>query len=134
MKPFVQPHVEALAQHSDAVSASTMLMRLSGALALVIFLILAIAWLARRSGRGASLIKGNSALLVRHSLSLGQRERIAIVEAGDRWFLLGVTPGSVTLLSELDKSTEANATSALSKGLFQQALLSTLRKKERGEP
>lgn len=133
MKSLVQPHVETLAQHSDAVSASSMLIRLSGALALVILLILAIAWLARRSGRGSSLIKGNSALLVRHSLSLGQRERIAIVEAGDRWFLLGVTPGSVTLLSELDKRSEAHATSAVPPGLFQQALLSTLRKKERGE-
>lgn len=133
MKPFAQPHVETLVRHSDAVSASSMLIRLSGALALVILIILAIAWLARRSGWGQALKKGSPALRVRHSLSLGQRERIAIVEAGNRWFLLGITPEAVTLLSEIDKDPEDHSASPPPVNLFQQALLNATRKKGKGQ-
>ncbi|MEZ3500098.1 flagellar biosynthetic protein FliO [Pantoea sp. KPR_PJ] len=132
MKSYVKPHVVAMLQHGEGVSASTQLIRLSGALALVLLFICGLAWMARRSGWGTQA-RGNPQLHVRHSLSLGQRERVAIVEAGNRWFLLGITPTSITLLSEIDKSADEQEGPALSAGLFQQVLLSAMRNKENKE-
>lgn len=35
-------------------------------------------------------------------LAVGTRERIAVVEAGGRWLVVGITAQAVTLLTELD--------------------------------
>ncbi len=40
-------------------------------------------------------------------LSLGPRERIAVVEAGGKWLVLGITPQSVNLLTAIDDPAQA---------------------------
>jgi flagellar protein FliO/FliZ len=70
-------------------------------LALVLALIGGAAWLLRRLGRG---VAGAGSLLrtVAHA-SLGTRERVVVVEIGDVWLVLGVTPQSVTSLHSLPR-------------------------------
>jgi flagellar protein FliO/FliZ len=68
-------------------------------LALVVGLVFACAWLARRLGlqgpaRG-TLVKTVG------SASLGGKERVAVVEIGDTWLVLGAAPGNVRLLHTL---------------------------------
>jgi len=65
-------------------------------LALVIGVVFGCAWLARRLG----LHGGTSNALVKTvgGATLGGKERVAVVEIGDTWLVLGAAPGNVRLL------------------------------------
>ncbi|MGF6442695.1 flagellar biosynthetic protein FliO [Paraburkholderia youngii] len=65
-------------------------------LAVVIGLVFGCAWLARRFG----LQPGQPGGLVKTvgGASLGGKERVAVVEIGDTWLVLGAAPGNVRLL------------------------------------
>lgn len=65
-------------------------------LVVVIGLVFACAWLARRFG----LQPGSRSGLVKTigGASLGGKERVAVVEIGDTWLVLGAAPGNVRLL------------------------------------
>ncbi|CAD6539737.1 flagellar biosynthetic protein FliO [Paraburkholderia metrosideri] len=65
-------------------------------LLVVIALVFGCAWLARRFG----LQPGNRGGLVKTigGASLGGKERVAVVEIGDTWLVLGAAPGNVRLL------------------------------------
>lgn len=65
-------------------------------LAVVVALVFACAWLARRLGLQPSGRGG----LVRTvgGVSLGGKERVTVVEIGDTWLVLGAAPGNVRLL------------------------------------
>jgi len=76
------------------------------ALVLVLGLLGTALWVLRRAGfapRG-----GSSQLRLVTQLALGPRERVVIVEAGERWWLLGVGASGVTRLGSLPKG-EADA-------------------------
>ena len=68
-------------------------------LAVVIGLVFACAWLARRFGLQPSA-RGNVVRTV-GGVSLGGKERVAVVEIGDTWLVLGAAPGNVRLLHTL---------------------------------
>ncbi len=73
------------------------------ALTVVIALILALAWLARRMpvlGGGAG---SNPALRIVGSLALGPRERVVVVAVGDTQLLLGVGAGGTRTLHTLSE-------------------------------
>nr|WP_258002381.1 flagellar biosynthetic protein FliO [Burkholderia sp. WAC0059] len=65
-------------------------------LAIVLGLVFGCAWLARRLGLQPAQRGG----LVRTigGASLGGKERVAVVEVGDTWLVLGAAPGNVRLL------------------------------------
>lgn len=111
-------------------SAGSMLLNLSGALLLVVIAIIVTALVLRRSRWGGSLLKGKNMLTVRYRHALGQREQVVIVEVAQRCLLLGVTPGGITLLTEIDKNQcDAEKVSMESTGNFQQMLLRQMIKK-----
>lgn len=76
-------------------------------LALVIAVVFACGWLARRLG----LQHGPKNALVKTvgGASLGGKERVAVVEIGDTWLVLGAAPGSVRLLHTLPAGELPNA-------------------------
>nr|WP_240324506.1 flagellar biosynthetic protein FliO [Trinickia diaoshuihuensis] len=78
-----------------SVGVGAVLQTLVG-LAVVVALVFACAWLARRLG----LQPSGRGQLVRTvgGVSLGGKERVAVVEIGDTWLVLGAAPGSVRLL------------------------------------
>ncbi|MFZ0468574.1 MAG: flagellar biosynthetic protein FliO, partial [Thiogranum sp.] len=67
----------------------------------VLGLILAIAWLLKRSGRFQMAAGGG--LRVLGGLSMGSRERVVLIQAGETQLLLGVAPGRVQTLHVLDR-------------------------------
>jgi len=70
-------------------------------LAAVIGLVLALAWVARRLGVANQT---QSPLLRRiAALSVGTRERVMILEAGEQWLVLGVTAQSIQTLHVMPK-------------------------------
>jgi len=87
---------------SAAASSAGSLVQATLGLALVLGLILAIAWIAKRIAPGA-LRGGSLPVTIVASQSLGQRERVVVVEIADQWLVLGVAPGRVSALSSLPK-------------------------------
>lgn len=74
-------------------------------LGLVLGLILVAGWFMKRFQLGpsaAGLVK------VIAGAAVGQRERVVIVEIGDKWMVLGVSPGSVNALATLPKGDSAS--------------------------
>lgn len=82
--------------------SGSLLVNLGSALSLVLLLILAGAWLARRCGFGTRRLPGQASLKVAASCTLGPRERVVVVEVEQRWLVLGVTAQQITHLSTLD--------------------------------
>ncbi len=71
------------------------------ALAAVLALIPVAVWLLKRFGAGTSApVNG---LQVVSQLPLGTGQRVVVLQAGDRWLLLGVTAGSITRLGSLPR-------------------------------
>ncbi|QPK62134.1 flagellar biosynthetic protein FliO [Methylomonas sp. LL1] len=70
------------------------------ALGLVLAIFGLLIWLLRKTG-GLSFA-GKSQLAVISGLSLGMREKLVLVRVGEKQLLLGVTPGRVDKLLELE--------------------------------
>ncbi|WP_175956566.1 flagellar biosynthetic protein FliO [Burkholderia sp. BCC0405] len=80
-------------------------------LAVVIGLVFACAWLARRFGFQHA--RHGGPLKIVSSVAVGAKESATIVEIGDTWLVLGVAPGNVRLLHTLPAgSAAATATAA----------------------
>ena len=77
-------------------------------LLLVLAAILLVAWLFKRMNVAQ---KGNGNLLkVLGGVSIGQRERVVLVEVEDTWLVVGVGPGQIRTLHTLPKSTSSAVT------------------------
>ncbi|ALO46331.1 flagellar biosynthetic protein FliO [Pseudohongiella spirulinae] len=68
-------------------------------LGVIVGLILALAWAARRFSAFKPMTGHN--MKVVGALPVGSRERVVIVQVGERQMLLGVAPGSVNYLGDL---------------------------------
>ncbi len=84
----------------DPMSGASLLQMFAGLLA-VLALVFLMAWVMRRFGRGA--LAGGSGLRVLGALSVGARERVILIQAGETQLLVGVAPGRVQSLLTLDK-------------------------------
>ena len=78
-------------------------------LALVIGIVFACAWLARKFGLQGT--PRNALVKTIGGASLGGKERVAVVEIGDTWLVLGAAPGNVRLLHTLPAGTLPDAAS-----------------------
>ncbi|OXL37742.1 flagellar biosynthetic protein FliO [Enterobacter mori] len=88
------------------------LMTVTGALALVVLLLVVLAWAARRSGlvRRMNDAQGNITLVA--TQSLGPRERLVLVDVGEQRLVLGVTASQVTCLATQARPENAPQASA----------------------
>lgn len=91
----------SVTQPTVTASPASPLIEVSGALLGIILLILVAAWLAKRFGLGGVKAATTRDLKVSASASLGQRERVLIVDVEDARLVLGVTANQVTLLHKL---------------------------------
>jgi flagellar biosynthetic protein FliO len=77
------------------------------ALVLVLALLAALAWLAKRYG--PKIAGGGGNLRMVGSLNIGGRERIMVVEVGDQWIVVGASPGRINALATMPKQEAASA-------------------------
>jgi len=84
---------------SDPISTSS-IFQLILMLLLVVGLILFAAWFFRRMGQ----FGGANSQVIRYlgGISVGQRERVVLIEVGETQLLIGVAPGRVEKLHTLD--------------------------------
>jgi flagellar protein FliO/FliZ len=106
-----------VAQAAEPGSPGSMLQVVPG-LALVLGLIAACAWVAKRIG--PARIGGNPAIKFVSSQSLGGRDRVVIVEVNQQWLVLGVSPGRVNTLSQMNKPEAAQTTESVDSAASQQ--------------
>ncbi|WP_442798634.1 flagellar biosynthetic protein FliO [Pantoea vagans] len=92
--------LQPAAPHTQPISTGSMLTQVSSVLAVIILLILACAWLARRAGFAPKKVSGQE-LKLTASVSVGQRERVVIVDTADARLVLGVTAQQITHLHTL---------------------------------
>ncbi len=95
--PFLFSPVPAMAAAAPELDLITTM----GSLVFVIGIILLLAWVLKRmrlptmgNQKGLSIIR---------QISVGTKERIAIVKVGEEQFLVGITSQSINLISHLDK-------------------------------
>jgi flagellar protein FliO/FliZ len=103
--PTVPSHAVEMA---PAVGASGLLQAGFGML-VVLGLIFGCAWLARRFGL-QRFGGGGQVVKVVSSASVGQRERVVVVEVAGTWLVLGVTANQVNTLHSLPAQAVASAT------------------------
>ena len=109
-----------------AVSTGSLL-QITLNLLLVLIAIIAVAWLLRRmnlAGQGAG-----TSLKVIGSVAIGQRERVALIEIGDTWLVVGVGPGQIRTLHTLSKIENLESTTYTPPDNKFAQLLSTLIKR-----
>ncbi len=94
---------------------------------LILILILVAAWLFRRFGQLQSIPHNELKMLA--SLSTGQRERIVLLQVGEKQLLVGVTQGSIRTLYELDKPIQTQKIAAEG-GSFMERLSAAVKKQE----
>ncbi|MDY7575009.1 flagellar biosynthetic protein FliO [Actimicrobium sp. CCI2.3] len=70
-------------------------------LMVVLGLLIAVAWSMKKMGAGKHAAAG--ALKIVGGVSVGNRERILVVEVADQWIVVGVTPTSISALSTMPK-------------------------------
>lgn len=84
----------------DTVNTGSILQMFFG-LAVVVALILSVAWFMRRMGQFQG--HANSKMKVIAGLSVGQRERVLLIEVGDTQLLVGTAPGTIRTLHVFDE-------------------------------
>jgi flagellar protein FliO/FliZ len=103
----VAPQVAGL----EVVSSGYLLQLMSGLLFIVV-LIFALAWMMKKMRLTQSAHHG--LIQIVSSISVGQRDRIALIQVGDEQILVGITPGRIEKLYtlknalKLDQKTSAN--------------------------
>ncbi|WP_051974787.1 flagellar biosynthetic protein FliO [Cupriavidus necator] len=88
---------------APAVSGVASLAQAGLGLFAVVALILGMAWVARRTGLVRQATGG--VMKVVGSTMLGARQRLVLVEVGDTWLVLGVSPGEIRPLHNMPAGT-----------------------------
>lgn len=86
--------------NSPKIGSGAHLLNVTLGLALIVGLILGISWFVKRFSQGA--FAGNSHLKIIATMPLGTRERIALIDAGGKQLLIGVTPTNINTLHVFD--------------------------------
>lgn len=100
---FSQP---VWAETSNHISAAPTLAKMFFGLLAVLAVMMLIAWLLKRAmpnGLGQSAV----AKIV-GGVSVGSRERVVVVEVGGRWIVVGVAPGQVTSLANIEQGAKVD--------------------------
>ena len=93
----------AIAADSAIVSPTSGLLRMLLGLLVVLALMAVLAWLLKRVLPGAG--GQQSVVRIIGGVSVGSRERVVVVEVADRWLVVGVAPGQINAIANLDIGT-----------------------------
>lgn len=99
--------VSAIAADGMGSPASSGALQAIVGLVAVLALMGALSWLVKKIGLARGM--GNSPVKIIGGVSVGGRERVIVVEAGDQWIVLGVAPGRVNALTTMPRRDDLSA-------------------------
>ncbi|HHA2228813.1 TPA: flagellar biosynthetic protein FliO [Enterobacter ludwigii] len=98
---------------TDSLPATgSVLMTVTGALALIVLLMIVLAWAVRRSGLSRRLNAAQGTITLVATQSLGPRERLVVVDVGEQRLVLGVTASQIACLTTQPRPENAPQTTA----------------------
>lgn len=124
-------HLTAAASAGEQAATDSILLTMTGALALIIFVIVALAWLARRSGLAHRLNDGRETITLVASKSLGNRERVMVLDIQNQRLVLGVTATQITRLAAFEQPPQEQGKNPVSQGMDFPGLFKTVCKNYR---
>ncbi len=107
LKTTASAPLESLAGQGPAVVGSAgmdigqQLVQVLGSLGVVLALVLALAWLAKRLSRSRTIQTRGLRLV--GGISLGAKERLVLIQVGEQQLLVGVAPGCIQTLHVLEQ-------------------------------
>ena len=118
---------QTLAAENSAITPGIGFLQIAGALLFVLFLMFIAAWLLKRFGPVAA---GNKIVVkVVGGVSIGNRERVLVVEIDDQWLILGVTPNNINHLGSMPKKDMPQHSDPATGGMFQEWMKRTVEKR-----
>ena len=121
---------------ADQPNVAVDLFKVLGGLIVVLALMAGSAWLLKRFGLAKTA--GNSTIKIVGGVSVGNRERVLVLEVADQWIVVGVAPGRVSSLATLPRQEQetiatntnaANATNGPAANNFAAWLKQTMEKR-----
>jgi flagellar protein FliO/FliZ len=100
----------------DPVSSSY-LIKLTVGLLIVLAVVFFLAWAVKKMQLVQS--SNNGIIKIVSAISVGQRERIALIQVGEEQLLIGLTPGRIDKLHTMQKAVEAGDQSIAANASFQ---------------
>jgi flagellar protein FliO/FliZ len=89
------------AQPASAPSSAASLLQVIFGLVVVLGLLAAALWALKRFG--GMRIAGGAPLKIIGGVSVGNREKVLVLEVGEQWLVVGVAPGRVSMLTTLPR-------------------------------
>ena len=99
-----------VAQAADQPSMALDLFKVLFGLVVVLGAMAAVLWLLKRAGVGRAQAGG--VVKVVGGVSVGNRERVLVLEIADQWVVVGVAPGRVSALANLPRQEQPAPTEA----------------------
>ena len=99
--PVAIPPMPPMPTTSTASSATSNLLQVSLSLTLVLALLFFASWAFKRFGAGT--LHANLPVRVIGAISIGNNQRIMVLEAGESWIVLGVTPQQISTITTLPR-------------------------------
>jgi flagellar protein FliO/FliZ len=108
--PATAAQAQAATVTSAPSSAGSLLQVIFG-LIVVLGLLAGALWVLKRVGGGR--LAGGSVVKIVGGVSVGNRERVMVVEVADQWIVIGVAPGQVSKLADMPRQEQQQGAAAL---------------------
>ncbi|HHE6467573.1 TPA: flagellar biosynthetic protein FliO [Providencia rettgeri] len=120
--PFLSTTVSSSQPNAPAIDHNDSLTQISGTLGGIILLILAGAWLVKKLGFAPKKMGNEQIIKVKSRCSLGNKERIVVVEVNNECLVLGVTTQNISLLHQYSSEPESTTVLPVEPLTFQSLL------------
>jgi flagellar protein FliO/FliZ len=101
----------AAATVTSAPSSAGSLLQVIFGLIVVLGLLAGALWVLKRVGGGR--LAAGSVVKIVGGVSVGNRERVMVVEVADQWIVIGVAPGQVSKLADMPRQEQQQGAAAL---------------------
>ena len=101
----------AAATVTSAPSSAGSLLQVIFGLIVVLGLLAGALWVLKRVGGGR--LAAGSVVKIVGGVSVGNRERVMVVEVADQWIVIGVAPGQVSKLADMPRQERQQGAAAL---------------------
>lgn len=109
--PAAAAPAPAAATVTSAPSSAGSLLQVIFGLIVVLGLLAGALWVLKRVGGGR--LAGGSVVKIVGGVSVGNRERVMVVEVADQWIVIGVAPGQVSKLADMPRQEQQQGAAAL---------------------